>query len=237
LSDNHLVTVNAVNSHESGWQAQLLTYSCMQRQRTTPLIVVHGARSVDLCEAFSMCEAAGADVVRAPDYGRCDVASTMWIGGRVARVRRVAFVVLMGTDSIWSGKATWPNELAAVPHYGRWRIPYVIPSDMTDALGREWWGHMETMGSVEAFPAALESLGARCAARQLSQLDLEAPIERPLIHYVAGSRTWDCRWFKHGKPEWEDRWSPPEGPKGTAEARLVREINQAREFYGAIKCV
>jgi len=232
-----VVTVCAENDPASAWQAKVLTYSCLQRQRQIPLIFVRCKKGDPVVVGYEECRAAGAIVAPSYNYGAANPAATLReAAGIVQRLLGAEFLVLMGTDLVWASRSSWPSQLACVPTGdGRWRVPFVVPVRLADTLGATWWNHMERLSATDAFPVALQALGLSPAEREMSQLDLSAPVEAAMIHYTTPTGTWDRDWFQPERPEWRDRWAQGGAP-GTAEARLTREIVQARQFYEAIKC-
>ncbi len=64
------IVVSAENNPYLAWQAMLFHYSCVTRQKQTPVIMVHAQRGERLRAGFRWIRAAGGDVRRAPDYRR-----------------------------------------------------------------------------------------------------------------------------------------------------------------------
>lgn len=185
-------------------------------------------------------------------------------------------IVLMDPDMVWTRKVTWPSELTVdycsvdwihnkrahevakrmclkIPtdahiRFGA-RVPYVVPTDISESLGVTWWQVMEyyyDLGDwiwsdqMAAFSLALIKLGLVPAQRRFSQTNgagqYKAPVEAPLLHYAYETPYWNKRWFvNEADSEWSDLWKPPRLPVGSVQGWVSREIWRARQFYDRLK--
>ena len=115
-----LVVISCENHAYHGWQALVATYSCMQRQRTRPVIVLHGAVEGPPDPAFLEAQAGGAVILRSRNYrggGRYDwaarnTAASLMDAARLGREVGASHLVLMDPDMVWTRKVIWPNSLA-----------------------------------------------------------------------------------------------------------------------------
>lgn len=120
--------------------------------------------------------------------------------------------------------------------------PYFVARSITARLGQRWLDVFDLfeppqwMDSMPAFGIAVALEGLEAEATDIVSTNLSPREPLPagrIIHYCYGDDGWDKRiWFASGSPLSRPDTADPVAPPGSLLEELVRQIREARRFFG-----